>query len=457
MPEIATEHCGASAEEDERATLRTLNAFAIDLISIPNTEDLFWYIAQNVVGPMKFVDCVVYKANEEQSSLIQVAAMGDKNPFGRSILNPLKISFGEGITGQAAQRREAIIIDDLALNDSYIEDTQPARSEICVPIVCGNRVAGVIDCEHPEPGAFGGGELELLTTIAAMTSAKLELLAEVERSNRRYHDLVSAHAQLSQEGTSRKALEAELYDARKLETVGRLTGSFAHEFNNLLTVISGNLELLEAAVPCGSVDSSLCDAQAAANRAADLIQSMLAYSQRKHISPQRTDLNVLVRNVAEQEALPDTHAVKFTLAHDIKDVNVDQKTFKTALLNLVWNARDAMPQGGTVQLKTECIVHSHSDQRALVTRLAPGEYVRVSVRDAGRGLSPGELQKIFDPFYTTKPVGAGTGLGLSLILGFMQQSGGTVGVCSTTGEGSTFQLYLPVYPAAGKDLLTING
>ncbi|MEP4163044.1 hypothetical protein, partial [Sulfitobacter sp.] len=126
MPEIAAEHCGASAEEDERATLRTLNAFAIDLISIPNTEDLFWYIAQNVVGPMKFVDCVVYKANEEQSSLIQVAAMGDKNPFGRSILNPLKISFGEGITGQAAQRREAIIIDDLALNDSYIEDTQPA-------------------------------------------------------------------------------------------------------------------------------------------------------------------------------------------------------------------------------------------------------------------------------------------------------------------------------------------
>lgn len=456
MPEIAAEHCGVSTEDDERATLRTLNAFAIDLISIPNRDDLFWYIAQNVVGPMRFVDCVVYRANEEQTSLFQAAAMGEKNPFGRSIVNPMKIAFGEGITGQAAQSREAIIVDDLRLSASYIEDTEPARSEICVPIMCGNQVAGVIDCEHPKPGAFGDAELELLTTIAAMTSAKLDLLAEAERSRLRYHDLVSAHAELSQAGTNRKALEAELYDARKLETVGRLTGRFAHEFNNLLTVISGNLELLEGIVPSGSIDGSLCDARAAADRAADLIQSMLAYSQRKHMSPQHTDINVLVKNIIAQKGPSETHPVNFKLEQEVKRVNVDQSIFETALLHLVHNARDAMPRGGTVHLETDSVVHSGSDKRSVVTRLLPGEYVRLSVRDDGEGLSADEMQQVFDPFYTTKPVGAGTGLGLSLILGFMQQSGGSVGVRSATGVGSVFQLYFPAQTVVGKDLLTIN-
>lgn len=456
MPETVAEPSNTLKDREERATLRTLNAFAIDLISIPNTEDLFWYVAQNVVGQLKFVDCVIYRANDEQTSLVQVAALGEKNPYGRSILNPLEIPFGEGITGHVAQSREPIIIDDLRLNKNYIEDTQLACSEICVPIVCDNRVVGVIDSEHPEPGVFGDAELDILTTIAAMTSAKLELLAEAERSSQRYHDLVSAHAQLSRATTSRKALEAELYDARKLETVGRLTGRFAHEFNNLLTVISGNLEFLDGEVPEGALAESLSDAQGAASRAAELIQSMLAYSQRKHMSPEDSDLNALINSVISNDPPSPDHRMEVALGEEVSTVKVDRKTFETVLLNLIWNARDAMPSGGKVRIETEVVVHSQTDGRGLVTRLAPGEYIRLSVRDDGSGLSRDELQQIFDPFYTTKPVGSGTGLGLSLTLGFMQQSGGTVAVRSVTGEGSVFQLYFPSIPFLGKELLTIS-
>ena len=150
MADITAEFSGISTQLDERATLRTLNAFAIDLISIPNIEDLFWYVAQNVVGRLNFVDCVIYTANDEQTSLVQVAALGEKNPYGRSILNPLKIKFGEGITGKVAQNREAIIVDDL-LTDQTILRTRnvPARrfaSPSCVTIALSGSSTANIPC-----------------------------------------------------------------------------------------------------------------------------------------------------------------------------------------------------------------------------------------------------------------------------------------------------------------------
>jgi len=190
----------------EATTLRILNNFAIDLMAIPSKEDLFWYVAQKVAAKLGFVDCVIYEANADQTVLTQVAAWGEKNPFGRSIVDPLVIPFGKGITGTVAQKREPAIIDDLLKDQNYIPDTEPARSEICVPLKIGDRVLGVIDSEHPNIGAFGEAELETLITVAAMTSAKLALLEEAERSSRRYNDLVVAHSELSAEKVNRKEL-----------------------------------------------------------------------------------------------------------------------------------------------------------------------------------------------------------------------------------------------------------
>lgn len=459
MPTPLPEYDHAKTPLDEAAILRTLNAFAVDVIAIPSAEDLFWYVAQNVVGRLNFLDCVIYQANDAGTELIQAAALGEKNPFGRSIINPLRIPFGQGITGQVAETGKAIIVDDLLKNQNYIPDTQPARSEICVPLVIRGSVVGVIDSEHPDPSAFGEAELEILTTVAAMTSAKLELLAEAERSNQRYADLVASHAQLTQETSNRRSLEAKLFEARKLEAIGRLTGRFAHDFNNLLTVISGNLEFIGEGIT--DPDSLACynDAQLAAGRGAKLIRDMLAFSQRARLEHEISDLNQLVASTGERSRniLTDAVGLELNLADDLWVVKVDSKATENALLHLIANAQDAMPDGGRVLIRTENVRLDGTDNHALSTDLPPGLYVRLSVKDHGAGIPQDRLQQIFDPFYTTKAVGTGSGLGLSTILGFMQQSGGGVAVNSTVHQGSTFQLYFPAAAKNANDLLTLNG
>ncbi|MGY9046467.1 hypothetical protein P775_20610 [Puniceibacterium antarcticum] len=425
--------------------LRTLNAFAVDVMTIPNANDLFWYVAQNVVGKLNFVDCVIYTCDLDEKVLTQSAAMGEKNPFGRSIVNPLRIPFGQGITGCVAQNREAIIVEDLLEHQSYILDTKPARSEICVPMILGNRVLGVIDSEHPDVGAFGSAELEILTTVAAMTSAKLALLEEAELSERRYRNLVEAHARLSRETSNRQALEAELFEARRLESIGRLSGGFAHDFNNILTVISGNLDLLDEIGTASDTTAETCllDARTAATKGAGLIRSMLAFSQRSRLEPGPVDLQDLVQSTLQwsKQILPDTVNVTVQAADTLSRTQVDRNAAEGALLNLILNARDAMPDGGHLAFEIDNFTYAFQQSGRFSTQLSPGDYVRLSVHDTGIGIAEHKIQQIFDPFYTSKPTGSG--LGLSTVYGFMQQSGGAVTATSALGEGTTFHLYFP--------------
>ncbi|MEP1327528.1 GAF domain-containing protein [Pseudophaeobacter sp.] len=436
----------------EAQMLRTLNTFAVDLMSIPSVEDLFWYVAQNVVGKLGFVDCVIYQANEARTELTQMSAWGEKNPFGRSIINPLVIPFGRGITGQVAQSRKPIIMDDLLGDDNYIADTQPARSEICVPLISAGRVVGVIDSEHPEVAAFGESELEILSTVAAMMSAKLELLAETRRSTERYEELMVAHTRLTEEVCNRKALEAKLFEARKQEAIGRLTGRFAHEFNNLLTVISGNVELLAFDAPDAEVLDTLQGVKTASARGAQLIRDMLAFAQRTRLAPEHVDLNSLVSSFCEEAEHTLAQAVEFRLANDLWPTPVDPAAFKNMLLALTLNGIEAMPEHGSLQIATENIFHTLPEGQHFPSELTPGRYVRLSVSDCGSGISEERLSQVFDPFFTTKGVGEGTGLSLSMVLGVMRQSGGAVAVHSEVGQGSTFELYFPAAPC-GTELL----
>ncbi|WP_166418145.1 ATP-binding protein [Cochlodiniinecator piscidefendens] len=427
----------------EAQMLRTLNTFAVDLMSIPSVEDLFWYVAQNVVGKLGFIDCVIYQADEQQTELMQVAAWGEKNPFGRNIINPLVIPFGCGITGQAAQTRKPIIVNDLLVDGNYIADTEPARSEICVPLICAGRIAGVIDSEHPNVGAFGEAELEILSTVAAMTSAKLELLAETNRSLERYDDLLVAHTQLSQETSNRKALEARLFEARKMDAIGRLTGRFAHEFNNLLTVIAGNVELLEFDASDAVAKDTLQVVKTASARGAHLIRSMLAFGERTRLAPEVIDLNAIVSTFCQDCEQSLGSPVEQCRAGDLWSASADPIAVENMLLALALNATQSGPKGGGIKIITENIFHTLAEGQAFPSELTPGRYVRLSVSDQGSGIKVEHMAQIFDPFFTTKAVGDGTGLGLSMVLGVMRQSGGTVAVQSEAGKGSTFQLYFP--------------
>lgn len=251
-----------------------------------------------------------------------------------------------------AQNRQPIIIDNLRNEKDYIADTQPARSEICVPMTSGERVLGVIDSESPEFSAFGEAELEILSTVAAMTSAKIELLEETRTSQKRYEDLMAAHAELTRETNNRKTLEAELFEARQLEAIGRLTGKFAHEFNGLLTVISGNVELLELSNSPEETKELQDSVKKSTARGARLIKDMLAFAQRAHLVPERLDINALVSSVCKDLDPPARDRVELELANDPWPVSVDPVATQNILLRLVLNGFEANAEGG------DCLHHN---------------------------------------------------------------------------------------------------
>jgi len=253
--------------------------------------------------------------------------------------------------------------------------------------------------------------------------------------------------------TEDKAREAQLAQAQealrqsqKMEAVGQLTGGIAHDFNNLLAGISGSLELLEKRLAEGrltGVERYIDMAQTSARRAAALTQRLLAFSRRQTLDPRPTDINRLVAGMEDmiRRTVGPSIEVEAVGAGGLWLTQVDAPQLENALLNLVINARDAMPDGGRITIET---ANKWLDDRAAREReLPPGQYVSLCLTDTGSGMTPEVISRAFDPFFTTKPLGQGTGLGLSMIHGFVRQSGGQVRIYSELGEGTTMCLYLP--------------
>ncbi len=238
--------------------------------------------------------------------------------------------------------------------------------------------------------------------------------------------------------------EAELAQAQKMEAVGQLTGGIAHDFNNLLTVILGNLELLE--VVCRDrvdLKSYVGAAVAATKRGGALTQRLLAFSRRQSLSPDSLDVGGLIENVSH--LLRRTLGEDITLQVDIKSSPlwpclIDRHQLENVILNLALNARDAMPKGGTLRFE----LSNHTlRERSLAGSAVAGDYVKLRVVDSGHGVAADVLPHVFEPFFTTKPPGEGSGLGLSMVYGFVRQSGGDVEIESKEGRGTTVSLLLP--------------
>jgi PAS domain S-box-containing protein len=254
--------------------------------------------------------------------------------------------------------------------------------------------------------------------------------------------------------TERKAAEEQLHQSQRLQAIGKLTGGVAHDFNNLLAVISGNLELASEAIGDSneSVKRLLQPAQRSVERGATLTRSLLAFARQQPLSPSATDLNSLARDMTElvRRTVPSNIVIEFSGGAGLWKCEVDGGQLQNALLNLVVNARDAMPDGGRL-----CIETANVDlDAAYVTQhpdVAPGPYVMLSVSDTGTGMPPEVVARVFEPFFTTKGVGKGTGLGLSMVYGFVSQSGGHVAIDSAVGKGTTLRLYLPRWMASGAE------
>ncbi len=250
--------------------------------------------------------------------------------------------------------------------------------------------------------------------------------------------------------SEREIAEAALRQSQKMEAVGQLTGGIAHDFNNLLAGISGSLELMKMRVAQGRVadmERYIAIAQGATQRAAALTHRLLAFSRRQTLAPVATDVNGLISGMEEliRRSVGPEIEVKVRLAADLWTALVDPAQVENSLLNLCLNARDAMPEGGSIAIETlNCHLTAGPE---LDPGLAEGEYLVISVQDTGTGMQEEVLARAFEPFFTTKATGEGSGLGLSMIYGFAQQSGGQIRVDSTVGQGTTVRLYLPHHVA----------
>ena len=244
--------------------------------------------------------------------------------------------------------------------------------------------------------------------------------------------------------SERKDLERQLLQAQKMESVGRLAAGVAHDFNNRLTAIMGYvgivLRQMEADNP---LRRELNEVQRIAQRAANLTHQLLAFSRRQFIRPETVDLNGLIQDMYRmlRRIIGEDIELVVETAPDLWMVRVDPHQMEQVLVNLVVNARDAMPHGGRLVIRTRNATLDAPFARA--RSMEPGEYVTLSVSDTGLGMSPEVMEHIFEPFFSTKPPGQGTGLGLSTCYGIVKQSGGHLEVESRVGEGSTFTVFLP--------------
>jgi len=245
--------------------------------------------------------------------------------------------------------------------------------------------------------------------------------------------------------SEQKALETKFAQSQKLQAVGQLAGGVAHDFNNLLTVIIGNSEFLLMRHPAGDPSfKEINEIRQTALRAANLIGQLLAFSRKQTLQPKPVLLRDTVGELAQmlRRLVGETVTLKLDQASDLWFVYADETQISNAIINLVVNARDAMPKGGSVTIATAN--ETVTTPVALGTAIMPaGDYVRIEVADTGIGIAKENLGKIFDPFFTTKDVGQGTGLGLATVYGIVKQTGGLITVDSEVGKGTTFRVYLP--------------
>ncbi|WP_334597529.1 response regulator [Pseudomonas alvandae] len=355
---------------------------------------------------------------------------------------------------------EALVGPDLETLFQYIEQ-QPAWSDLPIVLLThhggpeqnpvariGTQLGNVTFLERP----FHPVTLVSLVTTALRGRRRQydarDRLIDLSNSELRLQNTLETLEQQVEERTAQlRHNEEALRQSQKMEAVGQLTGGIAHDFNNMLTGIIGSLELLRRRLARGrteDLDSLIDLGVTSANRAAGLTHRLLAFSRRQSLDSKAVQMNTLVLSMGEllQRSLNESIGLEMRLDEQLWIAEADPNQLESALLNLVLNARDAMPDGGKLVVQTfnQYLDTGFTDA---YTNLEPGDYVVLSVQDSGCGMPEAVINRAFDPFFTTKPIGQGTGLGLSMIYGFSKQSRGHVTIDSEVGKGTTVNLYLP--------------
>jgi PAS domain S-box-containing protein len=321
---------------------------------------------------------------------------------------------------------------------------------------------GFEDLLHKDDrGQFLNGMRQLLTGEAPALQMDLRFMTP---DNKVVHGATSVALVKNEKGeteqlivqvvdtTERKTVNQRLQKAQKMEAIGQLTGGLAHDFNNLLTIIIGNLQLLDGKIMGDDKPKKrLAEAIDAARKGSDLTRQLLAFARKQDLEPRDTELNSLVRGMEQlvARAVGENIELHVETMQGEPHALIDPSQLESAILNLSINARDAMPDGGKITIETQpaYLDRFYAEKNPEVV---PGHYVMVAVSDNGTGMSQELLEKVFQPFFTTKPNGKGSGLGLSMVYGFIKQSGGHISIYSEVGHGTSVKMYLPRRMRAGE-------
>jgi signal transduction histidine kinase len=393
-------------------------------------------IADSVRALFRAENAAVFRLERDTEDLATVAGSGDVGPAA-----PESVTFpkGTGVVGLAVRTRQVVHTEDL-LADRRVTLTPAARARVeqasyravlAAPLTVMGQVIGALGIGVRPGRVFTTEEIRLIEAFATHAATALENARLYQQTQQAYEDL--------------KRTQDQLILAQKMESIGRLAGGIAHDFNNLLTVISGRAVIATGRLGPGSPAArDLSAIGDATKRASALTRQLLAFGRKQVLQAQVLDLHVVVEGISRmlERTIGEDITITTVGSPDCGRVNADPTQIEQVILNLVVNARDAMPRGGRLTIETaeveldEAYARTHPEVR-------PGPYVMVAVSDTGVGMDQATQAQIFEPFFTTKEPGKGTGLGLSTVYGIIKQSGGHIWVYSEPGRGTTFKVYFP--------------
>lgn len=351
------------------------------------------------------------------------------------------------ISGWAMRHRETVVIEDIYQDERIpIDAYRPTfvKSLLMIPVRSSDPVAA-IGAYWANRHIASARQIDLLQSLADTTAIAIDNVQLIEALKHRAEESSRHLEQFKQEVAKREEVEEQFVQAQKMEAIGRLAGGVAHDFNNLLMVISGYSNMaLERVTDDEELEEALSEISQTAERAASLTRQLLAFSRRQVVKPSTLNLNDVASRMDKmlQRVIGEQIDMVMRLQPNLDPVKCDAGQIEQVVMNLAVNARDAMPHGGKLTIETDNVyldteyASNHADAH-------PGPHVMIAVTDTGIGMSTEVRRRIFEPFYTTKELGRGTGLGLAGVYGIIKQSGGNIWVYSEPDRGTIFKIYLP--------------
>jgi signal transduction histidine kinase len=421
------------SEESVRSRLFGLSSLLEGIVEVGARLDLdvvLPTLVEHVRSALRADQASLMLINDETQELCCRAVAG----LDRDFVRGARVKVGEGIAGWVAEHNEPRILNEDQVPADFGARVKRGRNivtALCVPLALRDRVIGVLNINRLESGpSFTEDDARLVTVFAAHVAIAIERIVEKQ------HDELTRQAQ-------------------KLEALGRLAGGVAHDFNNLLTVILGYMGgVVEGIEPGSALHRNAEKVREAAERCAALTRQLLAFGRKQVVRPEVLDLNATVSGMVDliRHVVPEDISLVTAFGVGLGYVKADPGQIEQVVLNLVLNARDAMPAGGQLTLATRD-VHVEEGTENGHLPVGAGDFVVLRVTDTGTGMDRATREHLFEPFFTTKEFGKGTGLGLATVYAIVKESGGEIVAVSELGEGSTFEIYLPrvagVLPRAG--------